>query len=83
MTARPHKKEEALPVAEPLDPETVRMIRKSLDDPRPSIPAEEAVARVDARIAAYKAKHGLRGSLRRKRTSHSTGPSLVPPSRTT
>jgi hypothetical protein len=45
--------------AAPLDPETVRMIRKSLDDPRPAIPAEEAFARVDARIAAYKAKHGL------------------------
>ncbi len=45
--------------ADSLDPETVRMIRKSLDDPRPSIPAEEAFARVDARIAAYKAKHGL------------------------
>jgi hypothetical protein len=34
-------------------------IRKSLDDPRPSIPAEEAFARVDARIAEYKAKHSL------------------------
>jgi hypothetical protein len=45
--------------ADSLDPETVRMIRKSLDDPRPSIPAEEAFARVDARIAADKAKHGL------------------------
>jgi hypothetical protein len=45
--------------AAPLDLQTVRMIRKSLDDPRPSIPAEEAFARVDARIAAYKAKHGL------------------------
>jgi hypothetical protein len=35
------------------------MIRKSLDDPRPSIPAEEAFDRVDARIAAYKAVRGL------------------------
>ena len=58
MTARPHEKGEGAPVAEPIDPETLRMIRKSLDDPRPSIPAEEAFARVDARIAAYKAKHG-------------------------
>jgi hypothetical protein len=47
MTARPNEKDEALPVAEPLD------------DPRPSIPADEAFARVDARIAEYKAKHGL------------------------
>lgn len=60
VPAGPHQnKEEAWPAAEPLDVETVRMIRKSLDDPRPSIPAEEAFARVDARIAAYKAKHGL------------------------
>jgi hypothetical protein len=63
MTARPHEKDEGLPVAEPLDPETVRLIRKSLDDPRPSIPAEEAFARVDARIAQYKAKRdALTGS---------------------
>jgi hypothetical protein len=34
------------------------MIRKSLDDPRPSIPAAEAFARLDARIAEYKAKRG-------------------------
>jgi hypothetical protein len=60
MTARPHEKdEEPLAAAEPLDPETVRRIRKSLDDPRPSIPAKEAFARVDARIAAYKATRGL------------------------
>lgn len=59
MTARPHEKEEALPAGEPLDPETIRAIRKALDDPRPSIPAEEAFARVDARIGAYKTKHGL------------------------
>ena len=51
MTARPREKDEDLPAAaEPLDPATVRMIRKALDDPRPSIPAEEAFARVDARI---------------------------------
>lgn len=36
-----------------------KKIRESLDDPRPSIPAKEAFARVDARIAEYKAKHGL------------------------
>ena len=60
MTARTHEKDdEPEAAAEPLDPEAVRLIRKSLDDPRPSIPAEEAFARVDARIAAYKAKHGL------------------------
>jgi hypothetical protein len=59
MTARPHEKDEALPVAEPLDPETIRMIRKPLDDPRPSSPAAEAFARVDARIAEYKAKRGI------------------------
>lgn len=34
-------------------------IREALDDPRPSIPIEEAFARVDARIAEYKAKRGL------------------------
>jgi hypothetical protein len=60
MTARPDEKDdEPEAAAEPLDPETVRRIRESLDDPRPSIPAEEAFAQVDARIAAYKAKHGL------------------------
>lgn len=59
MAARPHEKDQDPPVAtEPLDPETVRMIRKALDDPRPSIPAQEAFAQVDARIAAYKAGHG-------------------------
>ena len=36
-----------------------RMIREALDDPRPSIPAKEAFARLDARIAEYKAKRGL------------------------
>ena len=59
MTARPHRNEDEAPATEPLDPEFVRMIRESLDDPRPSIPADEAFAQVDARIAAYKAKHGL------------------------
>lgn len=59
MTARPHEKDEDPPAPEPLDPEHVRLIRKSLDDPRPSIPIKEAFARVDARIAEYKAKRGL------------------------
>jgi hypothetical protein len=60
MIARPYQKDEEVePAAEPLDPEVVRMIRKALDDPRPPLPAKEAFARVDARIAAYKAKHGL------------------------
>jgi hypothetical protein len=36
-----------------------KKIRKSLDDPRPSVPAKEAFARVDARIAEYKAKRGI------------------------
>ncbi len=36
-----------------------RKVRESLDDPRPSIPAEEAFARVRARIEEYKAKNGL------------------------
>lgn len=34
-------------------------IREALDDPRPSVPIEEAFARLDARIAEYKAKRGL------------------------
>ena len=34
-------------------------IRKALADPRPSVPAEEVFARLDSRIAAYKAKRGL------------------------
>jgi len=49
MTARPHEKdEESAPAAEPLDPEFVRMIRESLDDPRPDIPAEEVFASLRA-----------------------------------
>ena len=36
-----------------------RKVRESLDDPRPSIPADEAFARVRARIEEYKAKNGL------------------------
>jgi hypothetical protein len=36
-----------------------KKIREALDDPRPSIPIKEAFARLDARIAEYKAKRGL------------------------
>jgi hypothetical protein len=52
MTARPHEKDDAPPAAEPLDPEFVRMIQESLDDPRPSIPAEEVFAELRARHEA-------------------------------
>lgn len=49
MTARPHEKDEDPPAgAEPLDPEFVRMIEESLDDPRPSIPADEVFAELRA-----------------------------------
>jgi hypothetical protein len=49
MTARPHKRDDELPAAaEPLDPEFVRMIQESLDDPRPDIPAEEVFAELRA-----------------------------------
>jgi hypothetical protein len=49
MTARRHEKDEdPSAAAEPLDPEFVRMIRESLDDPRPSIPAEEVFAELCA-----------------------------------
>lgn len=45
MTARPHEKDEHPPAAaEPLDPEFVRMIQESLDDPRPDIPPAEVRA---------------------------------------
>jgi len=47
MTARPHEKDED-PPADPLDPEFVRMIQESLDDPRPDIPAEEVFAELRA-----------------------------------
>jgi antitoxin ParD1/3/4 len=33
-------------------------VRESLEDPRPPIPADEAFARLDLRIAEYKAKRG-------------------------
>lgn len=42
-----------------IDPATAERIRKSLANPRPPSPANKACARVDARIAAYKAKRGL------------------------
>lgn len=41
-----------------IDPATVARIRKALANPRPPLPAAEAFARVDARIAEYKAKRG-------------------------
>jgi hypothetical protein len=41
-----------------IDPATAERIRKSLANPRPPSPAAEAFARVDARIAEYKAKRG-------------------------
>lgn len=56
MTARPHEKEEDPPAAaEPLDPEFVRMIQESLDDPRPSIPADEAFSQVYTHIERRRA----------------------------
>lgn len=52
-----------LPPIDESDPEwqahVRRKVREALDDPRPSIPADEAFARLDARIAEYKAKRGL------------------------
>lgn len=49
MTARPHERDdEPQPATEPLDPEFVRMIQESLDDPRPDIPAEEVFAELRA-----------------------------------
>jgi hypothetical protein len=50
MTARAHEKDDDPPgaAAEPLDPETVRRIGQSLDDPRPSIPADEVFAELRA-----------------------------------
>jgi peptidoglycan hydrolase-like protein with peptidoglycan-binding domain len=43
---------------ESVDPATVARIRQALANPRPPSPAAEAFARVDARIAEYKAKRG-------------------------
>lgn len=42
-----------------IDPATAERIRKALANPRPPSPAAEAFARVDARIAEYKAKGGI------------------------
>lgn len=42
-----------------IDPATAERIRKSLANPRPPSPAAEAFARVDARIAEYKAERAL------------------------
>jgi hypothetical protein len=47
-----------------IDPATVARIRKALANPRPPVPAAEAFARVDARIAEYKAKQGLKPAMR-------------------
>jgi antitoxin ParD1/3/4 len=56
MTARARRKGEesgrAGPEAEPLDSEFRRLIRESLDDPRPDIPAEEVFASLRARHEA-------------------------------
>jgi hypothetical protein len=61
MTARPHKRADEPPAAgEPLDPEFVRMIQKALDDPRLSIPADEAFAQVYAHIEQRRAKGRVR-----------------------
>lgn len=46
--------------AEPLDPELVRMIQEALDDPRPSIPADEAFAQVYAHIEQRRARRSAR-----------------------
>lgn len=52
-----------LPPIDEDDPEwqayVKKKIQEALDDPRPSIPIKEAFARLDARIAEYKAKNGL------------------------
>jgi hypothetical protein len=68
MTSRPQKNEEAPPAAEPLDPEFARLVRESLDDPRPSIPAEEVFAELRARHEAR-----LRQEARLKRNLQVTG----------
>ena len=52
-----------LPPIDESDPEwqayVRRKVQESLDDPRPSIPADEAFALIRAHIAEYKAKRGL------------------------
>ena len=53
MTARPKEKDDGeQPAAEPLNPEFARMIQETLDDPRPSIPAEQVFAELKARHEA-------------------------------
>jgi hypothetical protein len=42
-----------------INPATAERIRKALANPRPPSPAAEAFARVDARLAEYKAKRGI------------------------
>jgi hypothetical protein len=55
--------DEILPPIDEDDPEwqasVRRKVEESLDDPRPSIPAEEAFAEIDRFIADFKAKRGL------------------------
>ena len=48
MTAHPREKDDEPSTTEPLDPEFVRMIQESLDDPRPDIPAEQVFAELRA-----------------------------------
>jgi len=56
MTARARRKDEEAgppgPEAEPLDSEFRRLIRESLDDPRPDVPAEKVFASLRARHEA-------------------------------
>lgn len=56
----PNESLEAACNAEPVlvNTATAGRIRKALANPRPPSPAAEAFARVDARIAEYKAKRG-------------------------
>ena len=62
MTARPHRDDNGAPeaAAEPLDAELRRMIEEALEDPRPSIPADEAFAQVYAHIEQRRAKGSAR-----------------------
>jgi hypothetical protein len=48
MIARPHRRDEDPPAAEPLDPAFVERCRESLADPRPDIPAVEVRAYLKA-----------------------------------
>lgn len=63
MTARAQEKDDEPPAAvESLDPEFVQMIQESLDDPRPSIPADEVFASLralhEARLKRESRVHG-------------------------